>query len=140
MIWPSEEVRCIKAAALIEKDADGEPELMIGVNWDVTESKEKEEQLRLMATTDDMTKLHNRRYFLELIEHEIERSARYPRPFSLIMFDVDKFKVVNDTYGHDVGDMVLKAIATTASGVLRDVDIIGRLGGEEFGVGLPEPI
>ncbi|ACS80153.1 diguanylate cyclase [Maridesulfovibrio salexigens] len=138
VIWPSNQVRCIKAAALIEKNADGKPELLIGVNWDVTESREKENQLRRMATTDDMTKLNNRRYFIELVKSEIERSIRYSRPLSLVMFDVDKFKAVNDTYGHDVGDMVLKAIAATAKGVLRDVDIIGRLGGEEFAVGLPE--
>ncbi len=138
VLWPSGEIRHIKAAALIEKDDEGKPEFLIGVNWDVTESREKEEQLRRMATTDDMTKLHNRRYFIELIDREMERSIRYNRPFSLVMFDADKFKVVNDTYGHDVGDMVLKSIASTAKNVLRDVDIIGRLGGEEFAVGLPE--
>ncbi|GKT20599.1 diguanylate cyclase with PAS/PAC sensor, partial [Aduncisulcus paluster] len=108
VIWPNEEVHCIKAAALIEKDDDGKSELLIGVNWDVTESRAKENQLRRMATTDDMTQLNNRRYFIELVKREIERSTRYPRPLSLIMFDVDKFKAVNDTYGHDVGDMVLK--------------------------------
>jgi diguanylate cyclase (GGDEF)-like protein/PAS domain S-box-containing protein len=138
VIWPNKEVRYIKAAALIEKHADGKAELMVGVNWDVTESREKEDQLRRMATTDDMTKLHNRRYFIELIEHEIERSIRYARSFSLVMFDADKFKLVNDTYGHDVGDKVLKAIAGTTKDVVRDVDIVGRLGGEEFAVGLPE--
>lgn len=138
VVWPDDEIRYIKAAALVQKDADGTPKFLIGVNWDVTESRVQEELLRRMATTDDMTKLHNRRFFIELIEREMERSIRYPRPFSLIMFDVDKFKSVNDTYGHDVGDMVLKVIAATAKGVLRDVDIIGRFGGEEFAVGLPE--
>lgn len=137
-ILPGGAVRYIKAAALIEKDENDNDEFLIGVNWDVTESREKEKQLQLMATTDDMTKLHNRRYFIELAKREIDRSIRYTRPFSLIMFDADKFKVVNDTYGHDVGDMVLKAIASTSGNVLRDVDILGRLGGEEFAVGLPE--
>jgi diguanylate cyclase (GGDEF)-like protein/PAS domain S-box-containing protein len=138
VIWPDGDIRHIKAAALIEKDTDGNPKFLIGVNWDVTKSRKLEEQLRHMATTDDMTRLHNRRYFIELVEREIERSIRYSRPFSMIMFDADKFKTINDTYGHDVGDMVLKAIAATAKDVLRDVDIIGRIGGEEFAVGLPE--
>lgn len=138
VVWPNEEIRYIKAAALTEQDADGHPQFLIGVNWDVTEAREQEERLRRMATTDDMTKLHNRRFFIELIEREVERSVRYSRPFSMIMFDADRFKAVNDTYGHDVGDMVLKGIAATARDVLRDVDIIGRIGGEEFAVGLPE--
>ncbi len=138
VIWPNEEVRFIKAAALIRKNNEGKTDSLIGVNWDVTEARQKEEQLRLMATTDDMTKIHNRRFFIELISREAERSIRYNRPFSLVIFDVDKFKMVNDMYGHDVGDIVLKAIAATAKNALRDVDILGRIGGEEFAVGLPE--
>lgn len=135
---PSGEVRHIKAAALVQVDEQNNPEFVIGVNWDVTEARLQAEQLRLLATRDEMTQLYNRRRFLELVEHEVGRSKRYLTPFSLIMFDADKFKSVNDTYGHDVGDMVLKAIAATAKDALREVDILGRIGGEEFAVGLPE--
>lgn len=138
IVWPNGEVRHIKAAALLERDEKGDPLHMIGVNWDVTESRRTQEQLSLLATTDSMTGLFNRRYFMELSQREIERSRRYKTPFSLIMFDADRFKSVNDTYGHDVGDLVLKAIAETVKGSIRDVDVLGRIGGEEFAVGLPE--
>lgn len=138
IVRPNGETAYIKAAALVQMDKNNEPELVIGVNWDVTEARVQAEQLRLLATTDDMTKLYNRRRFIELVEQEMERSRRYANPFALIMFDADKFKAVNDTYGHDVGDMVLKAIASTAKNELRDVDILGRIGGEEFAACLPE--
>ncbi|MBC16135.1 MAG: diguanylate cyclase [Desulfovibrio sp.] len=138
VVWPNKEVRHIKAAALVQADSNNRPEYLIGVNWDVTMARKQEEQLRLLATTDDMTKLLNRRRFMEMVEREFQRSSRYGNPFSFIMFDVDKFKNINDTYGHDVGDMVLKSIASTARTMVRDVDILGRIGGEEFAVGLPE--
>lgn len=138
VIWPNKEVRHIKAAALVQADENNKPHYLTGVNWDVTMAHKQEQQLRLLATTDDMTKLLNRRRFMEMVERELQRSSRYGNPFSFIMFDVDKFKNINDTYGHDVGDMVLKSIASTAKCMLRDVDILGRIGGEEFAVGLPE--
>lgn len=118
---------------------------VVGVSRDITARKRaedaikaSEEKMRIMATTDDMTKLYNRRRFIELVQGEMDRSRRYASPFSLIMLDADKFKAVNDTYGHDVGDKVLQAIASTAKDTLRNVDILGRLGGEEFAAGLPE--
>ncbi len=138
IIWPDGSVRHVRAAALTRRDAQGQPEFMVGVNWDVTESRRLQEQLHNLATTDALTGLANRRWFMERTEGELERCSRYGSPFSLIMFDADKFKSVNDTYGHDAGDMVLKAIAEAARSVLREVDILGRLGGEEFAIGLPE--
>ncbi len=96
------------------------------------------QKLEVMATTDDLTKLANRRYFLQTLKHECERSHRYSRPFSLAMIDVDHFKRVNDTYGHGIGDEVLRNLATVMVRVFRNVDCVGRLGGEEFAVCLPE--
>ena len=96
------------------------------------------QKLAVMATTDDLTKLANRRYILQTLAHECERSRRYSRPFSLAMIDVDHFKRVNDTYGHDVGDEVLRTLSTVLVRVFRNVDCVGRLGGEEFAVCLPE--
>lgn len=119
-------------------DSRGEPLNFISHVQDITRRKEVEEELRRMATTDELTQLANRRRFMKVAAREIARGRRYRTPFSLIMFDADKFKGINDTYGHDVGDKVLKAIAATATDVLRDVDVIGRLGGEEFAAGLPE--
>ncbi len=96
------------------------------------------QKLTVMATTDELTKLANRRYILQTLKHECERSRRYSRPFSLAMIDVDHFKLVNDTYGHDVGDDVLRNLASVLVSVFRNVDCVGRLGGEEFAVCLPE--
>jgi len=96
------------------------------------------QQLAVMATTDELTKLANRRYILQTLTNECERSQRYSRPFSVAMIDVDHFKQVNDTHGHDVGDEVLRTLAGVLVQVFRNVDCVGRLGGEEFAVCLPE--
>ena len=95
-------------------------------------------EVQELALTDSLTKIFNRRRFFELAEQEFDRSQRYDRPFSLIMFDIDHFKKVNDTYGHSVGDVVLQRVAEICKGALRDVDIIARYGGEEFVILLPE--
>ncbi len=137
VLLPSGETRHIQAAAKARRNEAGEVERMVGVNLDVTESKETQKKLEILATTDGLTGLLNRRRFMELAGREVERSHRYPQPLSMVMFDADRFKLVNDTYGHDVGDLVLKAIASAAGSVLRDVDVLGRLGGEEFAVLLP---
>ena len=75
---------------------------------------------------------------MELAELELKRSQRYNSPFAIILLDADHFKQVNDTYGHDVGDIVLKHIAGTAATILRELDIFGRFGGEEFTIALPQ--
>jgi diguanylate cyclase (GGDEF)-like protein len=91
-----------------------------------------------LARTDGLTDLYNYRYFHERLEDEIQRAKRYHRILSLIMLDVDNFKHFNDTYGHSVGDMVLKKIAAIIKHSMRDVDLASRYGGEEFTVLLPE--
>lgn len=106
----------------------------VGILRDISERKEFQEELQLMARTDKMTGLFNRGYFVELAEQEVERTRRFGHSLSLIMFDADKFKNVNDTYGHDVGDKVLISIANTVKNSVRDIDIVGRIGGEEFTV------
>lgn len=96
------------------------------------------EELERQAHTDFLTELANRRYFMELAETELARALRYGKPFSLFMFDIDHFKAVNDNHGHKTGDKVLQKLAAIVRHTLREVDIIGRLGGEEFAVILPE--
>jgi len=91
-----------------------------------------------MAHTDALTGLYNRRIFMQRLEEEIERVKRHNSTLSVLLFDLDHFKKVNDTYGHDVGDAVLQTVATTTSDVKRVTDVAARLGGEEFGVLLPE--
>ena len=95
-------------------------------------------ELRLIAQVDQLTGALTRRGFLDQAEREIARAQRYGRPSSLVMLDVDHFKSVNDTYGHGVGDQVLRNIAELASVALRPTDVFGRLGGEEFAIILSE--
>jgi diguanylate cyclase (GGDEF)-like protein len=95
-------------------------------------------RIQKMATIDPLTQIPNRRHFFEVASDEIERTDRYKRPVSLIIFDIDSFKAVNDTYGHLAGDQVLKAVAIRCRDDLRDMDTVSRYGGEEFVVLLPE--
>ena len=99
---------------------------------DITDRKEIEQELRRMAVTDPLTGAYNRRQFMLRATEEMERSARYNTALTLLMVDIDHFKAVNDTYGHDAGDEVLKAMVAAAIRQLRGSDIFCRLGGEEF--------
>jgi diguanylate cyclase (GGDEF)-like protein len=96
------------------------------------------DELARLANTDDLTKLANRRWMAETIELELMRFARYGHAFSLILIDIDHFKTVNDRFGHAAGDQTLVALATRILAPLRHVDTLGRWGGEEFVVILPE--
>lgn len=96
-----------------------------------------EEIYRLM-TVDGLTEVHNRRYFTEALEKETSRCRRYDRLFTLIMFDIDKFKSINDSLGHLAGDAVLRQLGSIIRNKVRRDDTIARTGGEEFGVILPE--
>lgn len=95
-------------------------------------------ELENLATTDGLTRLYNRRHFVERAETEFERSQRYRRELSVLLMDADHFKVINDNYGHEMGDRVLRILAGTCRASLRQLDVIGRYGGEEFVVLLPE--
>lgn len=99
---------------------------------------EQKTRLDGLARTDALTGLPNRREVLERVAAELERGMRTGRPASLMMFDIDLFKRINDTYGHAAGDCVLRAIAAIARASLRRIDVCGRVGGEEFLVLLPE--
>ncbi len=104
---------------------------------DITEHKAMEARLRHLASTDPLTGIANRRHFMEQGRSEFSRSGRYGYPLSVMMLDVDHFKRINDTYGHDIGDQALKALTRECHEVLRTSDLLGRLGGEEFALLLP---
>ena len=104
---------------------------------DNIESEYHEEIYRLM-TMDALTQTHNKRYFNEALEREYLRSVRYRRALSLLIFDIDRFKGVNDQYGHVAGDNVLRQLALVVKPRLRQQDVLARVGGEEFAVLLPE--
>jgi diguanylate cyclase (GGDEF)-like protein len=95
-------------------------------------------ELERQAQTDALTGLANRRHFLELAENELLRARRYGSPLSMLMLDIDFFKRVNDTYGHKTGDIVLRHVAEICGKTMRGVDVVGRIGGEEFAALLPE--
>jgi diguanylate cyclase (GGDEF)-like protein len=96
------------------------------------------EEIYRLTTIDGLTQVFNKRYFIETLEREIGRAQRYRRDLSLIMFDIDNFKHINDTYGHLAGDYVLKQLAAVIKARIRREDILSRYGGEEFAIILPE--
>lgn len=102
---------------------------------EASELKRRYEELSII---DELTRLHNRRFFFPETRAALAQAIRYERPLSLLMMDVDHFKIINDRYGHAVGDEVLRDIAKTFSCEARDVDILARFGGEEFVLALPE--
>lgn len=138
--------------------ADGSLRQLLGVSRDIDERKRHELELRQardlteqanqalraanvelerLATTDTLTGVWNRRHFEQAVAAEIQRVGRYDEPLSLILFDIDHFKAINDTHGHLVGDQVLIALSHRVRDHLRGVDLLARWGGEEFVVMLP---
>jgi diguanylate cyclase (GGDEF)-like protein len=105
---------------------------------DVTDLVRDAAEQHHFATTDGMTDLYNRRHFLELADAEWQRFQRYPRPLSLLMFDIDHFKFINDKLGHDAGDRAIVHVAALAREDKRPTDILARIGGDEFVMLLPE--
>lgn len=118
-------------------DANGNYQHSRGTVLDITERKRLEMRLAQQAQLDVLTGLNNRRHFFELAEHEFSRSKRFGSPLALLITDVDHFKQFNDTYGHDAGDAILKELSRISLHTLREIDIAGRLGGEEFVALLP---
>lgn len=115
------------------------PDQHVGIFFeDVTKRKQAEEMLINLARTDALTGLHNRHYFFELAEKEIERAKRYKNDLSCIIFDIDNFKQINDTYGHLIGDKAMQEVARCCQKDVRQIDIPARHGGDEFVILLPE--
>ena len=108
-----------------------------GIIEDISDKVIAEEKLKYLANTDELTGLYNRRFFMKAVQVELERAKRYGQGFSLVMLDIDNFKSVNDTYGHGVGDAALQQVSHVMQERLRQVDVLGRLGGEEFCMILP---
>lgn len=118
-------------------ESNGET-ILEGVVLDISDRKELESELAEMATRDPLTGLLNRRELSRLLEEELERAKRYQRPLAILWIDFDHFKDINDTYGHAAGDSVLKSASKLLQDRVRSVDWVGRFGGEEFVIVLPE--
>jgi diguanylate cyclase (GGDEF)-like protein/PAS domain S-box-containing protein len=123
--------------AAIAIEYGGDKAVLVALN-DISQRKEMEAELFKQASTDSLTGINNRRYFVAQAEQELRRSRRFARDMSVMMIDIDHFKKINDEYGHAVGDAVLQGVVKRALESLRQSDSIGRLGGEEFAVLLPE--
>ena len=119
-------------------DAGGAVRGTAGIAIEITEQKRMERALIDLANTDALTGLANRRHFFENFAQEFNRSRRYANPLALMYFDLDHFKEINDHHGHASGDIVLKDVARCVLQTLRNTDLAGRLGGEEFAILMPE--
>lgn len=158
IILPDGQVCWIQASGRGIYNADGQPVRMIGICVDITERKLAEGELhrakealeeanlalqtaltreKQLAHTDALTGINNRRYLFELAEYEFNIATRYRQPLSVIFFDIDHFKDVNDSFGHTAGDQMLQRVTQVACAELRAADVIGRYGGEEFVIILP---
>jgi len=116
----------------------GGERIHVGIVRDITDRKALEQQLRQLADTDSLTGLLNRRAFMDLTSSAFDQARRYDRSLALLLLDADHFKRVNDTYGHPAGDTVLVRLAEVGRSCLRTPDEMGRIGGEEFAILLPE--
>jgi len=117
---------------VIEWDRDGNPQLMFGTHADITERKEMEGKIRELSIRDSLTNAYNRRYIMERLKALISEYVRKRNSFTISMIDIDHFKRVNDTYGHQTGDSVLTHFTSVLFKNFRSYDLIGRYGGEEF--------
>ncbi|MEN8208003.1 MAG: sensor domain-containing diguanylate cyclase [Candidatus Fermentibacteria bacterium] len=119
-------------------DAEGRLLYFDTIVLDITRQVRAKMELEHLARTDYLTGLFNRQYLIKRFEEEIARAARYDRPLTAMLIDLDFFKAVNDTYGHMAGDAVLVSAVSSIKGILRETDFAGRYGGEEFCVVMPE--
>lgn len=117
---------------VVSRDTAGKALRVVGTHTDISQRKEAEEKLEELARIDSLTGCYNRRYGLELLNRQMELSHRSKSPLLLAFLDIDKFKPINDIFGHDEGDKVLKEVANLFQSTLRKTDIICRMGGDEF--------
>lgn len=110
----------------------------VGISMDITERKEMERQLQELASSDPLTGIFNRRYFMDELEHQLDHAKRYGMPLSLMIIDIDNFKQINDCGGHAMGDEAILQFVEVCKQTVRIVDIFGRMGGDEFAIAMPE--
>ena len=130
------QVRWLSDKCYINQQREGEQRvIVVGIAEDITEKKQLEGELHRLATTDVLTQSSNRRHFFECAQQAFENAREDCTPLAFLLLDIDDFKQVNDSYGHQEGDQVLQRIADSGKAVLRRGDQFGRIGGEEFAAG-----
>lgn len=133
-----DEIRCYEYILSPIRSSDRSVEMVVAHVRDITERRSMEETIKYMAAHDPLTELFNRREMDRLLAESIERANRYRQSLSILMIDIDHFKQINDTYGHPVGDRALCHFSALLKRVVRNLDYVGRYGGEEFLVILPD--
>jgi diguanylate cyclase (GGDEF)-like protein/PAS domain S-box-containing protein len=128
----------IETSITLQKDSSGKPAGFKGMIRDITEHKRIEQQIHYMATHDALTGLPNRLMFSQLLNQAIRSAQRNKRQLAVFFIDLDRFKTINDSLGHEAGDRLLKEIARRFKKSLRAVDVVGRLGGDEFVIFIEE--
>ncbi len=132
IIQPDGSIRWLREVA--DNTTPDDPDILVGAVRDITEHKKLEEKLRKQAITDDLTGIYNRRYFMRRLRQAFAHYRRSDQSAVILLLDIDHFKAVNDTYGHAMGDRVLKELSALFRDRFRQTDVAGRLGGEEFAV------
>ncbi|RZI80967.1 MAG: diguanylate cyclase [Pseudomonas sp.] len=131
------EIRWLSDKCYMNQQQDGDRVIVVGIAEDITEKKQLEGELQRLATTDVLTQSSNRRHFFECANQAFTAAREDGTPLSFLLLDIDDFKLINDTYGHQQGDEVLQHIADSGKAVLRRGDVFGRIGGEEFAAVFP---
>jgi diguanylate cyclase (GGDEF)-like protein/PAS domain S-box-containing protein len=138
IITADDQVRWLSDKCFINRQAEpGQPLIVVGLAEDITEKKQLETELQRLASTDVLTQSSNRRHFFECASREFEQARLQGSSLAFLLLDIDDFKLINDTYGHQQGDQVLQQLAECGRAALRRGDLFGRIGGEEFAAVFP---
>jgi diguanylate cyclase (GGDEF)-like protein len=129
---PNDAGTWISATARPVRDADGAVIAAVVALRDITEQKHRQDQLRALSMSDEMTRLHNRRGFLMLAEHHLRVAKRQGTAFAIVFADLNGLKEINDSLGHEAGDQAIRSVADVLREAFRESDIVARLGGDEF--------
>ncbi len=138
IVLRNDQIRYVQGQGDVQCDMEGKPLAMVGTVQDITDQVLLMNRLNELATTDELTRTMNRRQLISTLELELSRFQRYGQSFSVLFFDLDHFKKVNDHYGHQIGDQALRHVCDIVRLQLRESDSFGRYGGEEFCVLLPD--
>jgi diguanylate cyclase (GGDEF)-like protein len=138
VVWPDGQTRTLASWGEIVADAEGRPARMVGICWDITDRREMEAQLVRQSLHDSLTGLPNRTLLVDRLQQSLGRLETHKGTVGVLLLDIDRFKVVNDSLGHDVGDELLLALASRLQSLVRPGDTLARFGGDELVLLCPE--